>query len=377
MQFVNITVDTSGLYQVPTSDKGTVAIVGLAHAADETDGATVKAPVRVASYAEVLTEFGVDGKIADGDVLSPAIKLAFANGASSVWAVDVNIAATQANLTTALDKLAMKDVQCVMIANAPASDETNAALLALADHVAGGTANATERVGVFMLAAGDDGTGLATTLPSGSVKENNRLIGIAHNNGSYDVAAAVSGLLSSLDPWESPVMKSITGIGTPTADFTNTQFTNMAAAQINPIFDPLYYAGSSLVLKTEYTLGATAEGIYLVDVRRVIDDIVYKLKTGLTVPAVIGGVRINKAGMASLRNYINSIMQTAVNAGEIDSFSVNIPVATALAVAANSRTAAQATLITNARTNRTVDAEISIEYSGAVHTLDIDVLFSA
>jgi hypothetical protein len=98
---------------------------------------------------------------------------------------------------------------------------------------------------------------------------------------------------------------------------------------------------------------------------------------GLTIPAVIGGVRINKAGMASLRNYINSIMQTAVNAGEIDSFSVNIPVATALAVAATSRTVAQAALITTARTNRNVDAEIAIEYSGAVHTLDIDVLFSA
>lgn len=371
MQFVNIDVDTSGLYQVPTSDKGTVAIVGCG-----TGAGTGNTPVRFGSYAEVDLAFPDE---TSANELAPAIKLAFLNGASSVWAVDLAVASagkTAVNIATALDSLAAKDVQIVMIANTTETTVSGSISTALKEHVAAGAA-ATERIGVFMLEATEDSATMPAAIASALVANTTRLMAIAHNNGTTDVAAAVAGLLSSLDPWESPVMKTISGLGTPTADFTTTQFSAMATAHINPIFDPLYFAGNSLVLKSEYTLGAESDGIYLVDVRRAIDDIVYKLKTGLTIPAVIGNIRVNKSGMASLRNYINSIMQTAVNDGEIDSFAVNIPVATALAVDVNSRTTTQALAITTARTNRNIDVEIAIEYSGAVHTLDIDVLFSA
>ncbi len=362
MQFVNIDVDTSGLYQVPTSDYGTVAIVGVGI------GSGSVTPVKLGSYAEVDTAF----PDTDSD-LSIAIKLAFENGASSVWAVDVASEKTVENFETALASLSNKDVQFVVLANAVETDAVAYMSDALLTHVMGAT---TERIGVFMLASGADSATAPTAITGMLAANKTRMMCIAHNTTS-DVAAAVAGMLASLNPWESPVMKPISGISAATADFTTTQFALMDAANINPIFDPLYFAGDAQVLKTEYTMGSRAAGIYLVDVRRAIDDIVYKLKTGLTVPTVIGNIRVNKSGMASLRNHITGIMQTAVNTGEIDSFAISIPVATALAVDPAARTPTQTANIAAARTNRAVDVTIAIEYSGAIHTLSITVAFSA
>ncbi len=361
MQFVNIDVDTTGLYQVPTSDKGTVAIVGVG------TGSGSLVPVKLGSYAEVDAIYPTDSE------LSLAIKLAFENGASGVWAVEIDDPKSLTGVENALEVLETKDVQIVVLANTVELSDTAYISSALDNHVA---SSVTERVGVFMLASGEDASTMPAAIGNLMSQNTTRLIGIAHNTTS-DVAAAVAGLLAGLDPWDSPVMKPLSGISTPSADFTTTQFSLMDAANINPIFDPLYFAGTSLVLKSGYTLGTRAGGIYLVDVRRAIDDIVYKLKTGLTSPAVIGNLRINKSGMASLRNHINSIMQAAVNLGEIDSFAVNIPVATALAVDQNARTPTQATIITTARTNRAVDVTVAIEYSGAIHTLNMTVAFSA
>ena len=76
MQFVNITVDTTGLYPVPTRDVSTLAIVGVGNTS--VSGSMV--PVQLTSYAEV------DALYPEDSDLSLAIKMAFANGAAAVWA---------------------------------------------------------------------------------------------------------------------------------------------------------------------------------------------------------------------------------------------------------------------------------------------------
>lgn len=362
MQFVNITVDTSGLYPVASRDNGTLAIVGVG----DTSVSGSMVPVKLTSYAEVDTLFP------DDSALALAIKSSFANGAAAVWAVDTKVAKTLDAIEDALETLETKDVQIVVIADTVETDSDTYISTALANHV---ISSMTDRVGVFMLASGEDVDTMPTSISTMKTAGNNRMIAIAHNSDD-DVAAAVGGILATIKPWESVVNKAISGVANAT-DFTTTQMTAFNNAQINFIFDPLYLAGTTNVLRTGYTLGTAAEGINYIDVRRTIDDISYKLKSGLTNPNVIGNLRINRAGIAELIGYITGIMQPCVNSGEIDSFDINIPLAAILAKDIDERTDSEAATLTAARTSRTVSGSVIIEYSGAIHTLNLTLNYVA
>lgn len=362
MQFVNITVDTTGLYPVPTKDISTLAIVGVGNTS--VSGSMV--PVKLTSYAEV------DALYPEESDLSVAIKLAFANGAAAIWAVDTKVAKTLDAIEDALETLETKDVQIVVIANTVETDSDTYISTALTNHV---VSSMTDRIGVFMLDAGEDVDTMPTAITTMKTSGNNRMVAISHNS-TADVAAAVGGLLASLNPWESVVNKPLVGVSN-SSDFTTTQMTAFNGAQINFIFDPLYLAGTTNVLRSGYTLGTTAEGINYIDVRRTIDDISYKLKVGLTNPNVIGNLRINRSGIAELINYITGILQPCVNTGEIDSFNIDIPLATILAKETDDRTSAEAATLTAARTSRTVTGSVIIEYSGAIHTLNLTLNYVA
>jgi hypothetical protein len=197
------------------------------------------------------------------------------------------------------------------------------------------------------------------------------MFGIAHNS-SNDVACAVAGRIASLKPWESPFLKALVGI-TQTVGFTNTQISALETAQINVLVDPLYLTGTDYVLGSAYVLGSLSSGINYIDTRRTIDDIAYKLKAALTDPNIIGTVRINKPGLATLMNKLAGLLQTCVDATEIDSYNITIPVLNALAKDEASRSSAETTLITTTRTSRTVDIDIEIEYVGVLHLITIDV----
>lgn len=362
MQFVNISVDTTGLYQVATSDYGTLAIVGVG----DTSVSGSMVPVKLTSYAEV------DALYPDDSDLALAIKLAFENGASAIWAVDTKVAKTTDAIEDALETLETKDVQIVVIANTVETDSDTYISTVLSNHLA---SSLTDRVGVFMLASGEDVDTMPSAITTLSTAGNNRLIAVAHNT-SADVAAAVAGLISSRKPWESPVNQPLEGVAN-TADFTTTQVTAMINARINYIFDPLYLSGTGNVLRTGYTLGTTAQGIHYIDVRRTIDDISYKLKAGLTNPNIIGKLRINRSGVSELIEYITGILQPCVVSEEIDSFNVDIPIASILAKDVTARTPAEVTTLTNSRTSRTVTGSVIIEYSGAIHTLNLTLNYVA
>ena len=97
----------------------------------------------------------------------------------------------------------------------------------------------------------------------------------------------------------------------------------------------------------------------------------------MTNPNVIGNLRINRTGIADLINYITGIMQPRVDVGEIDSFDIDIPLANILAKDADERTAGETTTLTNARTSRTVTGNVIIEYSGAIHVLNLTLNYVA
>ncbi len=362
MQFVNITVDTSGLYPVAARDNGTLAIVGVGDTA--VSGSPV--PVKLTSYAEV------DSLYQEESDLALALKIAFANGAAAIWAVDTKVNKTLDAIEDALATLETKDVQIVVIANTIETDSDTYISTALTNHVA---SSMTDRIGVFMLDSGEDVDTMPTAISTMKSSGNNRMVAIAHNS-SVDVAAAVGGVLASLNAWESVVNKPLVGVSNA-SDFTTTQMSAFVSAQVNFIFDPLYLAGTTNVLRTGYTLGTAAEGINYIDVRRTIDDISYKLKAGLTNPNVIGNLRINRSGIAELISYITGIMQPCVNSNEIDSFDIDIPLASVLAKDIDERTETEAAMLTTARTSRTVTGSVIVEYSGAIHTLNLTLNYVA
>jgi hypothetical protein len=359
MAFVNVTVDVSELAGVSVRDTGTVGIVGVGTA-------TMTEPLLVGSAAEVTALYPEDND------LSTAAKLAFQNGAAKVYIVDIGDTKTEILVEEGLGLLAEKDVQVVVIANTVETDTDTYISDGLLAHV---NTAVTERVGVFMLDKAEDASTAPTAITAMLSASEDRIFGIAHNSDN-DVAAAVAGVIVSVNPWRSITLEGVAGVSQD-ASFTTAQRSALTTAQINPLIDPLFLAGTGLALESSYTMGAVADGIYYLDVRRTIDDIIYKLKANLTSPNVIGGLQINRVGMASLTNKIAGILQTAVNAGEFEDFTISIPVANALAKDSASRSPAEELLITTARTSRNVDVSLSVEYAGAIHSIDVDLKFTA
>ena len=361
IQFVNVTVDTSALYQVQARDFGTVAVVGVG----AVSGSSIT-PIRLGNYAEVDVLYPTTSELSIG------VKNAFANGASSVYAVDLGQTKNLNSVQTALAELVNIDVQLVAIANTPETDAIAYISDALAAHV---DAAGTERIGVFALAQDEDADTAPTAITNMLAANKTRMFGVAHRSAS-DVATSVSGLLASIRPWESPILKATSNI-VQTSQFTTAQVSSLDTAQLNPIIDPLYLTGTGYVLGTDYTFGTAAGGINRIDIRRTLDDITYKLKAGLTNPNIIGNVRINKTGLAGLNGSMAGILQVAVDAGEIESYVIDIPVLTALSKDIDSRSDSEALLVTTARTTSNVDTTVSVEYSGAIHTISVELKFTA
>jgi len=353
VEFVNITVSTTGLYTISTRDYGTVAIIG-------NGGTAVTDPVKIGSVSEATAAFGVTA-------LGDGVRAALQNGAVSVWAVDcgtVTLSAVQASLAL----IEGYDVQVVALAGIVETPDNAYVSSALSGHV---SAASTERIGVFQLAAEEDVTTMPTAVGGMLTANKSRMFGIAHNSTS-EVACAVAGLIARLKPWESPLLKGLTGV-TQTIGFTNAQISALETAQINVLVDPIYSTGVDFRLGSPYTMGTAASGIQFIDTRRVIDDIAYKLKAGLTDPNIIGEVRINKPGLGTLMNRLSGILQTCINIGEIESYAISLPVLNALSKDEASRSPAEVLAITTARTSRTVTGDVSITYEGVLHMINLNV----
>jgi hypothetical protein len=84
-------------------------------------------------------------------------------------------------------------------------------------------------------------------------------------------------------------------------------------------------------------------------------------------------VQINKPGLSLLMGKLSGILQNAVNLGEIESFVISFPILNALAKDASSRSTTEEAMVASARTSRSVNGDISIEFSGVLHTINLDV----
>lgn len=357
VEFVNITVSTEGLYATATRAFGAVAIVG--------DGGTVNTtPIKIGNYSEASTAFGVTD-------LGIGVKNALRNGAAYVWAVDCGTP-TLASVQDALESLEGIDIQVVALAGIVETADNAYISNALANHL---DSAMTERIGVFQLGKAQDATTMPTTFAGLVTANRSRLFGIAHNSDD-EVACAAAGLIAGLKPEESPLLKPLTNVS-QTVGFTSAQIAALETAHINVLVSPIYMSGNSFVLGSDYTMGSTAGGINFIDTRRVIDDIAYKLKAGLTSPSIIGTVRVNQPGLSIMRGRIAGILQNCLNSGEIDEYVVKIPLLDAMKKDPSARSDAENTLISGARTSRGVSCDVSITYGGVLHVINIDVKITA
>lgn len=254
-EFVNVTINTFSLYKTSTRDYGTVGIVGVG-------GTSNTEPITIGSWVEADTKF-------EDTALGVGVKAALINGAAKVIAVDAGASTLEA-VTSGLAKLQAKDVQIVALAGIVELVDNAYISNALLGHVNGAGIS---RIGVFQLAKGEDASTMPTALSGMLSANSSRMFGIAHNSTS-EVACAVAGLIASIKPWESPLMKPLIGV-VQTSGFTTVQLEGLEAVQINALVTPTYVTGDAFVIGSAFTQGSSVSGMTFLDTRRVVDDIAW------------------------------------------------------------------------------------------------------
>jgi len=362
----------SNLFSPATRSFGDIAVVGEALAAATGPFKTPIAVTNPNSVSDPSNAAGKDKPIDDPTwfqgALGASVKTVLAQtpGPTKVWAVRSN-PGDATPLATALAVVAKLNVQIVTMANTPLTNvaANKTAVETLSDHV--NTVSATggdgmERIGVAMLGKGVTDTSLVSAKMS-----NARMVLVAHNSDD-DAAAAAAGTIAGYQPHISLLLKQV-NISMDTL-FSDSEIDAFNAARINWLTDPTLIPGKSLYMGEGYTLG---DKMPYIDIVRTIDDISFRLKA--TLIQAIGNLRISRSGLRALVSEMTAVLEPLRQREVIESYLVFIPVLVLLDKDPASLTDAELTQIHNTQAQRTVDAVITVEYAGAIHRLNISLIF--
>ncbi|MCM1945843.1 hypothetical protein NC315_10695 [Streptomyces sp. G2] len=303
--------------------------------------------------------------------LAASISLAFRQTPppTVVWGLAVDF--TTPVWTTAFT--AAKDVpaQIVVLANTPLNEQpaTNHPVALLADHVAkvsntGGDGN--ERIGVAML----DPTltqAKQIALNKGAIHDN-RMVLIAHKSED-DVAAAVAGVIAGHEPHISLLLKPISIEMTDL--FTATEIQNYYDASINWVASPVLLPGHALYVGEGLTASPTGGKKY-VDVVRTLDDIGFRVKAALI--RAVGDVRIDRPGLRTIVTLVQSVLSPLVTRGVIEDYAIHIPLLVLLERVRATLTPDELQRISDGRSARNVDMEVSVVYAGVIHQIAVKLV---
>lgn len=320
--------------------------------------------------------------------LARAVNLALNNGAVRVWAFRTDRAGGTPTRDDAFADFIDRQINIVVLAN-----NTDAAAIGdLREHVEAASPNdaggggTRPRIGVAMLPPEGWTSNGGNPQPSQQLSDfgidwtSSRMVLVAHKSQD-DVAAAVAGRISRYDPWISLTMKEVTGIS-QTDKFSDSEIAvwvdpeaqGIAQARVNPIIDPEFLPGAGLVMGESYTADGTGQRLYI-DIVRTIDDIAFRLKANLTNPNVIGTMRVNRVGLTGLRTLVSAQLDARVAAGEIDSYTVDIPLLALLQKDPAQRTAEETQQINDVQNSRRLEFSVSVDYAGAIHYLIVTLRF--
>jgi len=312
--------------------------------------------------------------------LAKSINLALVNGAVKVWSYRLD--RVTPNPQEAFADFANKQINIVCL-----SQNTDAPSIGLLkDHVEQSSPNDAggggirPRIGVAMLPREGWMTPPPNPKPSQKLADfgidwtSSRMVLIAHKSYN-DIASAISGVIARYDPWISLTMKEVDGIS-QTATFTDAELVvwldpdaeGITQAHVDPILHPDFLPGAGLVMGESFTADGTGQRLYI-DIVRTIDDLAFRIKAELTNPNVIGTMRINRPGLSGLRALLASLLDSRVSAGEIDNYTIDIPILGVLQKDPAQRTAEENDQIHAVQNSRKLELSVSVEYAGAIHYL--------
>jgi hypothetical protein len=284
-----------------------------------------------------------------------------------VWAVRINPTEVANALPNALAEVAKLDVQIVTLANTPLVSstvgQTEIELLSThVDTVSKTGSDGKERIGVAML-----GNGVSPTVITAKMSTA-RMVVVAHKS-TEDAAAAVAGTIAGYEPHISLLLKQVS-LGMDQL-FSDAEIDVFNTARVNWLTDPSLLPGKGLFMGEGYTLGTDMPYI---DIVRTIDDISFRLKAQLI--RSIGTLRISRAGLRTLVLQMTAVLEPLKQREVIDSYVVFLPLLVLLDKDPASLTDVELQQIHNARASRTVDAIVTVEYAGAIHRLNINLIFA-
>lgn len=271
---------------------------------------------------------------------------------------------------TGLTALESWDANLVVMAYAMGdTDSLSGSEASLETHIVSTSTTQKPRMGIAANAKGVTTTTLAGLL------DNDR-IAIFHHNSYYDVAAIVAGVISTLKPQESTVLKPVSG-DVSTENFSDANYATFKTNQINALVKHSLIPTPSYRITESFTLSTDAFKKYL-DTMRVIDDSSFKIKAALTSPNLLGKVRLGTvSGMNKLRTILNVALNAMLKDGEIHGYSFEIPGEEIVRKPVGDRTTEEVAILAAYEANRTFEVVISITYKGAVHALDpVEVTYS-
>lgn len=351
---------------------GDVAIVG---AADGGSTGPMKTPVPVTNpdaVSHVSNPGGADQAVDSpawfGGALGESVRMCLQQnpGPSTVYAVRTDPGDGDDALANALAEVAKLTVQIVALASTPLTDAAGTAEIeALAGHVNSVSTNGAdgkERIGVAML-----GNGVVDPEVVTGAMSLDRMVMVAHRSDD-DAAAAVAGTIAGYEPHISlllkPVAISMDGL------FSDSEIDAFNGARINWLTDPALLPGKGIFLGEGYTLGSEMPYI---DIPRTIDDITFRLKARLI--RSIGRLRVSRAGIRSLVSEMTAILEPLRQREVIEGYDVFFPLLTLLDKDPSALTDAELQQINNAQNDRTVSGLVAVDYAGAIHRLELTLLF--
>jgi hypothetical protein len=363
---------------------GVIAIVGKTPAGADGGVAPPNTAVEIDTLDDAVTNFAkknADGTVAE-TTLYKSIALAFLQNPkpSKICGVRVDgdhYAAALAGLE------GVADVTFVSLANevdvgSPAGANPATGLQALKAHVESMSSQGLNRIGVAMVdpATPKSPTYAAdivnhVTAPNTLKSDTSRMIMVAARGASGDVATAAMAAIAGYSPQTSIVLKPIAGISIASDKrYSPGEIIALSNANIIPIIHPALITGDTLTFG-EGRLFTTNFSLLFVDLVRVIDDANFKLQAGLI--GLIGDARITKAGLTLLKAQISGILDQMVATAEIDDYQVDVPILSILQTPDTTWTAADSQRVTDARSNRLIDAVATIKIGPAFTHLLLNV----
>lgn len=353
---------------------GDVAIVG---AADNDATGPAKTPIPVTNPDSVAHSSNAAGKDKPVDdaawfkgALGDSVRLTLSQtpGPSKVWAVRTAAADGDAALANALAEVAKLTVQIVALADTPVGPDTTGrdAIEALSTHVTSVSTNGSdgkERIGVAML-----GKGLTAvdTLVTGGMS-NDRMVMVAHLSDD-DAAAAVAGTIAGHEPHISLLLKGVSI--SMDGQFSDSDIDTFNTARVNWLTDPALFPGKGIFMGEGYTLGTDMPYI---DIVRTVDDIAFRLKARLI--RSIGNLRVSRSGLRALVSQMTAILEPLRQREVIEGYDVFFPLLTLLDKDPAALTDAELQQINDAQNDRTVAGIVAVDYAGAIHRLELTLLF--